>query len=148
MDWVENTISNSNSIVVEVCLLCHCIATAVVSLPVSRSLPSNGSICHTVRFQVQTTTFWDVISCCFVEVYFRLTQNSSCSVTPELDIPLNISQMHYCWVTCLVPLIKHMNSPSSVILCRFYGLELLATIPTYNLENHRLSSVHTAYSLS
>jgi hypothetical protein len=41
-DRVENTVSNSNCIVVEACLPYHCTATAIVSLFVSRSLPSNG----------------------------------------------------------------------------------------------------------
>jgi hypothetical protein len=43
-----NTVSNSNSIVVEACLPRRGIATAVVLMFVSRSLPSNGSIRHTM----------------------------------------------------------------------------------------------------
>jgi hypothetical protein len=48
MDRVENTVSNSSSIVVEVCLLRCYIATAVVSF-VSWSLPSNGSIRNNIN---------------------------------------------------------------------------------------------------
>jgi hypothetical protein len=45
---LHNTVSISNPIVVEACLLCRCITTAVVSSFVSRSLPSNGSIRHNI----------------------------------------------------------------------------------------------------
>jgi hypothetical protein len=47
----HNTVSNSNSIVVEACLPGCCIAPAGVSL-FSRSLPSNGSIRHNIMLQV------------------------------------------------------------------------------------------------
>jgi hypothetical protein len=50
MDRVENTVSNINSIVVEARLPHCCVATAVVSLLVSRSLPSNGSVRHNIIF--------------------------------------------------------------------------------------------------
>jgi hypothetical protein len=48
-DYIENTVSNRSCIVVEACSLCRYIATAVVSLFVSRSLPSSGSICHNIK---------------------------------------------------------------------------------------------------
>jgi hypothetical protein len=44
---LHNTVSNSNSIIVEACLPCRYTATAVVSF-VLRSLPSNGSIYHNI----------------------------------------------------------------------------------------------------
>jgi hypothetical protein len=56
MDQVENTVCNSNSIAVEACLPCHYIATAVVSLFVSRSLRSSGSICHSMLNDVSFVT--------------------------------------------------------------------------------------------
>jgi hypothetical protein len=43
---IENTVPNSNSIVVEACLPRRSIETAVASFFVSMSLPSNGSIRH------------------------------------------------------------------------------------------------------
>jgi hypothetical protein len=43
-DRIENTVSKSNFIVIDACLPRCCKATAVVSLFVSRSLPSNGSV--------------------------------------------------------------------------------------------------------
>jgi hypothetical protein len=46
---LRNTVSNSNSFVVEACLPRCCIATAVVSLLVSSSLPSSGPICHNMK---------------------------------------------------------------------------------------------------
>jgi hypothetical protein len=48
-DHAENTVSKSKSTVAEACLPRRCIATAIVSLSVSRSLPSNGSIRHTMN---------------------------------------------------------------------------------------------------
>jgi hypothetical protein len=47
-DRVENTVSKSNSTVVEACLPRRCIATAVVSLFVSSSLRSKGSGRHSM----------------------------------------------------------------------------------------------------
>jgi hypothetical protein len=43
---LHNTVSNSNSIVVEACLPRRFIATAVILLFISRSLLDNGSIRH------------------------------------------------------------------------------------------------------
>jgi hypothetical protein len=45
---LHNTVSNSNSVVVEACLQLHCIATALVSSFVSRIFPNNGSIRHSI----------------------------------------------------------------------------------------------------
>jgi hypothetical protein len=49
-------VSNSNSIVVEACLPRHYIATAVFSLFVSTSLPSNWSMRHNIK----SSGFWDI----------------------------------------------------------------------------------------
>jgi hypothetical protein len=46
---LHNTVSNCNSILVQACLPLRCIAMAVVSLFVSRSLPSNGSIRNSTK---------------------------------------------------------------------------------------------------
>jgi hypothetical protein len=50
-DRVENVVSNSNYVVVEVCLRRRCIAVAVVSF-VSRSLPINGFIRHSITTDI------------------------------------------------------------------------------------------------
>jgi hypothetical protein len=59
-DRVENTVSNSNSIVVEACLPRRCLTTAVVWLFVSRSLPNNASILHII---IITAIFIVIIQC-------------------------------------------------------------------------------------
>jgi hypothetical protein len=46
---LHDTVSNSNSVVVEACLPRCCMETAVVRLFISRSLPSNGSIRHSIK---------------------------------------------------------------------------------------------------
>jgi hypothetical protein len=46
-NWLHNTVSHSDSVDVEACLPRRWLATAGVSF-VSRSLPSNGSICHCI----------------------------------------------------------------------------------------------------
>jgi hypothetical protein len=57
---LHNTVSNSNSIVVEACLPRRCIETAVVSLFVSRSLPGNGSILHSMKISESKTKALEV----------------------------------------------------------------------------------------
>jgi hypothetical protein len=47
---LHNTVSNSNSVVLEACLPHCCTAMALVSLFVLRFLPSKGSICHNIKF--------------------------------------------------------------------------------------------------
>jgi hypothetical protein len=54
---LRNTVSNSISIVVEACLSLCCIATAVVSLFISRYFPSKGSMRqNTIEFLYLTMT--------------------------------------------------------------------------------------------
>jgi hypothetical protein len=57
-DRLENTVSNNNYIVTEACLPIYCIAMAVVSLFVLRSLPSNRSICHIIHNGSQSITLF------------------------------------------------------------------------------------------
>jgi hypothetical protein len=57
MDQVENIVSTSNSIVVKVCIPCHCMAMATVSLFVLRPLPSNKSIHHNMLYEQNTQFF-------------------------------------------------------------------------------------------
>jgi hypothetical protein len=45
---LQNNVSNSNPIFVKECLLSRCVATALVSMCVTRSLSSNGSIRHSI----------------------------------------------------------------------------------------------------
>jgi hypothetical protein len=58
INGLNNTVSNSNSIVVEACLRRCCIATAVFSLCVSKSLPSNGSTYHSINHQFPRYKFF------------------------------------------------------------------------------------------
>jgi hypothetical protein len=54
---LHNVVSNSNSIVVVACLPRCCIATAVVSLFVSRSSPINGSTRHNMKYYYTVRRF-------------------------------------------------------------------------------------------
>jgi hypothetical protein len=64
---LHNTVSNSNCIVVEPCLLRRCIAMAVVLLFVLRSLPSNGSVHHNNMQFMERTHFISVpLQICWV----------------------------------------------------------------------------------
>jgi hypothetical protein len=55
-DLVGNIVSNSESLVVEVCLLRRYIGTTLVSFSVSRSLPTSRSIRHNI-YSVSAQTF-------------------------------------------------------------------------------------------